>query len=407
MEMRQIRGLEIARQQGKQIKPMTNGNGWRVPSQSGDGFYRVDEDFVCTCPDSQKRKCTCKHAYAVRYYLKTEIDTPQGKVVKEKRLYRPQAWREYTKAQTNEVKMFDDLLSDLVESIEEPAQDRGRPRVPLKEAVFCAVQKVYSQLSSRRAASLYKGAQDREQIGKAPNYNVINYALNRADLTPILHELITLSALPLKAVESDFAIDSSGYRTDSFTQYCNEKYSLERHHKWIKAHICTGVKTNCITAAEITDENGGDSPQFAPLVATTAQGGFNVQEVSADKAYSSRDNYAAVDKVGGRAFIPFKTNATGKSKGSLLWHKMFLYFQLNQDEFYEHYHKRSNVETTNSMVKAKFGDRIRSKNSVAQENELLCKFIAHNIVVLIHESFELGIKTDFCPQIPPPAPKVA
>ena len=75
---------------------------------------------------------------------------------------------------------------------------------------------------------------------------------------------------------------------------------------------------------------------------------------------------------------------------------MFLYFQLNQDEFYQHYHKRSNVESTNSMVKAKFGDKVRSRNAVARENELLCKFIAHNIVVLIHESFELGVKIDFC-----------
>ena len=74
---------------------------------------------------------------------------------------------------------------------------------------------------------------------------------------------------------------------------------------------------------------------------------------------------------------------------------MFLYFQLNQDEFYQHYHKRSNVESTNSMVKAKFGDKVRSRNAVARENELLCKFIAHNIVVLIHESFELGVKIEF------------
>jgi len=47
------------------------------------------------------------------------------------------------------------------------------------------------------------------------------------------------------------------------------------------------------------------------------------------------------------------------------------------------------------MVKTKFGDKVKSKNNVAQENELLCKFIAHNIVVLIHESFELGVKIDF------------
>jgi hypothetical protein len=47
------------------------------------------------------------------------------------------------------------------------------------------------------------------------------------------------------------------------------------------------------------------------------------------------------------------------------------------------------------MIKMKFGDKLKSKNFIAQKNELLCKLIAHNIVVLIHEMFELGIKPDF------------
>jgi len=394
MEMRQIRGMQIARAKTKMIRQVKDG--WLVQSQSDKGTaYRVNEEFSCTCPDSQMHKTTCKHAYAVRYYLKTEIDTPQGKVIKEKRLTYPQAWSAYRKAQTSEVKMFDELLSDLVESIDEPAQDMGRPRVPLKSQVYCAIQKVYSQLSSRRAYSLYKHAESREQIGAAPSYNVVNVVLNRADLTPILQDLITLSALPLKAVETDFAIDSSGYRTTSFGQYSEEKYDLQRQHKWLKAHICTGVKTNVITAVEITDENGADCPQFVPLVNTTHEGGFNMREVSADKAYPSRDNYTALEKIGAKGYIPFKSKSTGKQRGSPAWRKAFLYFQLNQDEFYQHYHKRSNVESTNNMVKAKFGDKVRGKNRVAQENELLCKFIAHNIVVLIHESFELGIKLDF------------
>ncbi|GBE17691.1 hypothetical protein BMS3Abin16_00279 [archaeon BMS3Abin16] len=47
------------------------------------------------------------------------------------------------------------------------------------------------------------------------------------------------------------------------------------------------------------------------------------------------------------------------------------------------------------MMKMKFGDKLKSKNFIAQKNELLCKAIAHNIVVLIHEMHELGIKPDF------------
>lgn len=91
----------------------------------------------------------------------------------------------------------------------------------------------------------------------------------------------------------------------------------------------------------------------------------------------------AVGQVGGVAYIPFKSNATDRAGGSKLWHKMFLYFQLNQEDFWEHYHKRSNVESTFNMIKAKLGDKLKSKNFIAQKNELLCKLIAHNIIVLI------------------------
>lgn len=46
-------------------------------------------------------------------------------------------------------------------------------------------------------------------------------------------------------------------------------------------------------------------------------------------------------------------------------------------------------------------DRIEQK-----VNELLCKFIAHNIVVLIHEMHELGVSPSFCTQSPITAPNV-
>ncbi|MDI6655356.1 MAG: hypothetical protein QME59_05660 [Candidatus Hydrothermarchaeota archaeon] len=77
---------------------------------------------------------------------------------------------------------------------------------------------------------------------------------------------------------------------------------------------------------------------------------------------------------------------------------MFHYFQFNREDFLEHYHKRSNAESTFNMIKAKLGDKLKSKNPVAQKNELLCKFIAHNIIVLIHEMYELGINPIFAPK---------
>ena len=85
----------------------------------------------------------------------------------------------------------------------------------------------------------------------------------------------------------------------------------------------------------------------------------------------------------GSILIPFKKNAIGAPRGSPAWKKAYHYFQLNREEFEDRYHKRSNVESTFGAVKKKFGETIKSKNLVAQQNELLCKFVAYNITILI------------------------
>ena len=50
---------------------------------------------------------------------------------------------------------------------------------------------------------------------------------------------------------------------------------------------------------------------------------------------------------------------------------MFHYLCYNRTEYLQHYHKRSNVESTFAMIKAKFGDSLRSKGEAAMKNEYL------------------------------------
>ncbi len=74
---------------------------------------------------------------------------------------------------------------------------------------------------------------------------------------------------------------------------------------------------------------------------------------------------------------------------------MFHYFQYKQEEYMNHYHKRSNVESTFSMMKREFGDAVRCKSDVAMVNEVLRKLLAHNLCVLNQEECELGTEAMF------------
>jgi transposase len=392
---REDRGKAIA-SQGDQIKKV-KANQFKVKSQSGHGYYDVkqtDHGMTCTCRDFITRGGKCKHILATKYYLEVEQETPEGTKTEKIHLTYKQAWNAYNEAQKAEVKLFDELLKDLVQAIPEPDQKMGRPRHSIHDVLFCSIQKVYSQLSSRRAHSLFQNATERGQIEKAPCFNTPSYLFNKPEITPILHRLVFLSALPVAGLETDFAVDSTGFRTTTFSAYNSEKYGLNKEHQWLKAHLCVGVKTNIVAAITITDGTAGDSPQFGSLIKQTAEG-FTISEVSADMAYSSRDNLDIVKNVGGTPYIPFKKNASDKQRGSSMWVKMFHYFMLNKEEFMEHFHKRSNIESTNAAIKRKFGETLKSKNWTAQVNELLAKVIAYNLTVVIHEMYENGINPEF------------
>jgi transposase len=75
--------------------------------------------------------------------------------------------------------------------------------------------------------------------------------------------------------------------------------------------------------------------------------------------------------------------------------RMYHFYSLHRAEFLQHYHKRSNIETTFHMIKSKFGQRLRSRTLTAQVNEALCKVLCHNLCVVIQAVHELGIETNF------------
>jgi transposase len=159
-----------------------------------------------------------------------------------------------------------------------------------------------------------------------------------------------------------------------------------------------GCLTHVVTGVKVSPE--GDCPVLPELVKQTAKQ-FNVKEVSADKAYLSKYNLAAIDSVGAVPFIAFKTNSVGATSRSPLWRKMWATFSLKNEEFFTHYHRRSNVESAFNMIKAKFRGCVRSKLPVAQTNEVLCKVLLHNLTCIVQAIEKFGIDGEF-PKPPQP-----
>ncbi len=401
MNTRDLKALEIA---ARTRLTFQNGT-WTVPSQTGTGTYSVifkQEGSTCTCDDWTTRRQDCKHIIACRLVAEREggnlappIDTD---AVPKKPTYK-QNWPAYNEAQINEKRRFQILLADLCRGVQEPLSKGGRPRTPIADVVFACAFKVYCTFSSRRFGNDLADAHERGYLSKSMHPNKVNSNLENPDLTPILRNLIVTSSLPLKSVEPVLAPDSTGFSTSRFVRWFDEKYGMTRSgHDWVKAHAMCGTKTHIVTAVEILNRDAADSPQFKSLVETTAKN-FGINEVAADKGYLSNENLELIDRMGGTAFIPFKVNSVIGEAGSV-WEKMFLYYNLRREEFLTHYHKRSNVESVFSMIKAKFRDHVRSRTEPATKNEVYCKFLCHNICCLIQSQCELGIEAQFWPSEP-------
>jgi len=403
MNAREERGLIIA----ATCRLHRNDDGtWLVPSQTSRtavGYVVNLEAKTCTCPDHLEGGFTCKHYYAASIVHQRDV-LPDGTVIEtktitltEKKVTYKQDWPAYNLAQITEKRRLRVLLHDLCRKLparERPANRRGpKPHAP-SDAVFAMAYKVYCGLSSRRFSTDLLEAHEMGFVGKPIPGTKVTAFFEDAYYTPILKDLIAFSALPLRVVEHDFAIDSTGFGSTRYERWFDQKYGITRLKcVWVKAHIASGVKTNCITAVRILDKDAADCPQFVPLVKETRRGGFEIGEVSADAAYGSLENFEEVAAMGGTLFAAFKSNTTGGVGG--LFEKMFHYFQFQQEDYLAHYHKRSNVESTISAVKRKFGDSVISKTDTAMVNEVLAKLLCQNLTCLIQEQETLGIAPIF------------
>src|SRR5262249_44259367 len=196
------------------------------------------------CDDYALRRDQCKHILAVRIVLERDcggsapaIDTD---VLPARKTYK-QNWPAYNEAQTQEKNRFQVLLADLCSGVEQPERldgTPGRKPVALADQLFAACFKVYCTLSSRRFNCDLEDAKAAGHLSRALHPNKVNCFLEDEALAPYLKALVVRSSLPLKAVETAFAVDSSGFSTSKFVRWFDQKYGTVRAERdWVKVHL--------------------------------------------------------------------------------------------------------------------------------------------------------------------------
>jgi hypothetical protein len=112
----------------------------------------------------------------------------------------------------------------------------------------------------------------------------------------------------------------------------------------LQSGLCNAFCPRNAFARGATNSSWAQRNRLGAINSAASWRGFEIDEVSADKAYLSVENFEETAALGGQALIQFKVNSTGMAGG--LFEKAFRYFQFNQEEYMDRYHKRSNVEST-------------------------------------------------------------
>lgn len=313
------------------------------------------------------------------------------------------SWHNYNESQTKEKALFVNILGDLCNLIVEPRHNKGRKPRPLQDIAFALVIKEYLNTSSRRVQSDLKLFAEAGFINSEIPFNTLLDHLERRDLRDVLRELIEISAMPLKQIEADFAIDATGFSTSLYETFFHYKHKRDvRWKQYRKCHAVCGVKTNIITSVDITEGRVNDQMRFVPLAEDTNRN-FTIRDFCADKGYLSGKNFKCINEMGGQAYIPFKKNSSGKNAGGdrSYFKTAFKFFKAHKEEYLQHYHKRSNIESCFSMIKRKFGNNVKCKKETSQDNEILAKILAHNICILVQELFlnQIDINFNKCQEV--------
>lgn len=221
------------------------------------------------------------------------------------------------------------------------------------------------------------------------NYNEDN------SLQIILEKLMEESSKPLSAIEHDFATDATGIRTKLFSSWysvrCQKKINKRDH---LTVHITTGVKSNIITAVNVELKSGNDNRIFREHVDKTSKN-FKISEWSGDGKYWCKENCKKIVEVGAKPYFKVWKNWSGKSRGCMPWKSMNLESKNNPEEYEKHYHKRSNVESTNMSKKTIHGEKVYSRLPSARINEETLRWINQNINVLNRAKYEWNINPKF------------
>ena len=209
-------------------------------------------------------------------------------------------------------------------------------------------------------------------LSQLPHFTTINKFFLRTNTSAIYNALVQSVSL-FTNDKCILSIDSTGYSASYASRHYLWRIGLGSYtrRKHIKLSISVNTDNQCIIAAKPRLSPRNDNIDF-PMLARQSASLANPAYIVADKGYDSEANHVLADQLGSHAVIPLKVRE-GCRTGGRFRRRMI-------KEFNEQvYHRRSIVETVNSVMKRLMGSWVRSRSLAHQCKEAIGMCVVYNV----------------------------
>jgi len=271
-------------------------------------------------------------------------------------------WSKYDKAQVNELK---DMLKFVKNSVDEAVErsgfdedsddTRGRPSYPPEDLAKGVLLQQYFEVSNRVAAGFVDLFSEKLGIEEAYSYKTLERAYDNPEVAMILREVFEMSQEPVEDEETMFSPDGTGIPNSMKDNWEKTAYGDEGSNEFTKMIAMMGATYQFISSVDFPNNpHAHESPYFQSLLEETASNYTQIDLVSGDAAYLSRENCELIRSCGATPRLYPKKGITLKRGGCWAWGEMLFSFMEDPQEWLEEYHSRSNVESGFSNFKRNF-----------------------------------------------------
>ena len=313
---------------------------------------------------------------------------------------KPVDWSKYDEAQVNEINDMLLLIREVVDKAEsniglQEAPDSigpGRPKnSPADEAKVILLQQ-YFCASNRVAAGYALLFKEKLNLKKTFSYKTIERAYEDPEVAFVLEEVFRLTQVPVSHREHVFGPDGTGLSTSMKQNYENDRQSGKVHKGYEKMIVMVGCTYKLFSAFQFAARPAANEfPYFAPLLAHTLDRYDQIEMISADAGYLSRNNCELVKDAGATPRIYPKERVIIRQRGMVAWREMLADLVCDPQTWLRDYHVRSNVEASFSSFKRDCPVPLRKKLQQRKKQEAFTRACNYNLKRLCYLKYLKGI----------------